>query len=124
MKKVLSLLVVFVLVFALASCASLESYEKKLDKAGYEVEVLTEDEIADFADEFGLDPEEFGVKGILNAEHEEDEEYIVIIECDSKDNAEKLAEDLDAVLALAGADAVVDGKFVLAGTEEAIKVVE
>lgn len=48
MKKILSLALVFVMMFALVSCGkSIDSLEKKLEKAGYEVAVVELDEPVD-----------------------------------------------------------------------------
>ena len=124
MKKIISLMLVLCMsALCFISCGSIESYEKKLDRAGYDVEVLDNEDVEEFASMLGLKSEDYKIKSALSAESEDEKENVVIFECDSKDTATKFAEDISKVLKYIPGDtkAESDGAFVLIGTEEAIK---
>ena len=124
MKKILSLSLVCVMLLAcLVSCGSLERYSKKLENEGYKIEVVNENEIKYYAEEMGLEVDETGVVSMLYAAKADGliPKVILIMECASKDAAEKIANEADSGLGLLGMRVVTEGKFVLAGTSSAVE---
>ena len=125
MKKILSISLVFVLLLAcFTACGSIESYQDKLEEAGYKVEVVEEDDIADYADDMGLDADKSAVVSMLYAVKAEGliPSMVVIIECASADAADQIADTADGGLGLLGMKVEVEGKFVIAGTTSAVEV--
>ena len=120
MKKILSFSLVVVLLLAcFTACGSIDSYASKLEDAGYTVEVVKEEEIAEYADDMHLDIEDAEVVSMLYAAKLPS--MVVIIECANSDTAAKIAETADG-LEFLGMAVEVDGKFVIAGTKSAVEV--
>ncbi|MBQ9805377.1 MAG: hypothetical protein IJW49_02555 [Clostridia bacterium] len=124
MKKILSLALVVVLLLAcFTACGSIDSYADKLEEAGYKVEVVEEDEIAEYADKMGLNADESAVVSMLYAAKADGliPSMVVIMECADSDAAEHIAETADGGLGLLGMSVEVEGKFVIAGTSSAVE---
>lgn len=120
MKKILSFSLVVVLLLAcFTACGSIDRYASKLEDAGYTVEVVKEEEIAEYADDMHLDIEDAEVVSMLYAVKLPS--MVVIIECADSDTAAKIADTADG-LEFLGMAVEVDGKFVIAGTKSAVEV--
>ena len=116
MIKLASLLLVVVLcVGILAACGGMGSYEKKLEKAGYEVEVAEEDDLKEFGEDIAIKSAIGGTKGT---------DMVAIYECASKDDATKLADAMKALASFGGVEVIQDGKIVIMGTEAGVAVVK
>lgn len=132
MKRITNLLLLLCLVvFCLASCTSLNSYEDNLGK-DYKVKIYEieddEDEIEDIAEDFDLDYEDYGIKAIIYAKDKDNSNPAYIIKCGSKKEAKELKSDLKDYINdefrydddFDEIDVVIDGKFVLVGYEDVI----
>ena len=128
MKRIFSLaIVVCMSIFCLASCASMESFEKNLKK-DYDIEIADLEAIEDLADEMDLDFDDYDVTEAMFGRHEDNGRIIYIIKCGSNAKAKKLLDDMDDTIKELDeyylsfkVDAVVNGSFVLAGAESAIE---
>lgn len=119
MKRVLSLvsllLVLVMCVFMFASCG-MNSYEKRLEKAGYEVEVADKDEL----EEINEEAEDYKIKGMLVAT--KGLNTVTITKFGSSKQAKEQAEDAqDYADSIPGFTVEIKGKYVIAGTEDAVK---
>ena len=123
MTKIVSLLLVVVLCVAmLAACGGMDSYAKKLEKAGYTVEVAEEDDLADSNEYLAL----MGIEGELTGglEAEKDSEGVFIYEFDKAATAEAFVEIMGGEYEDYGMKIEQDGKIVIMGTEAAVEVVK
>ena len=97
MKKILSLALVFVMMFAFVSCGkSVEDIEKNLEKADYDVTVLDGDLATAAAEAFlrGIDVEiEGDVVAVLRAS--KDDEYVQAIEFEKASDAKAVKKAYD-----------------------------
>ncbi len=106
-KKVLAIVAVIALVAILGVClvaCNAESYEKKLEKAGYDVEVV---------EDAGKDAE-----WMVMAKKKGSFDTVTIVKCTSLDDAkdaEKEAKDMG------GVSVYRTGKIVMVGTEQGVK---
>ena len=129
MKRIFSLaIVVCMSIFCLASCASMENFKKNLEKDYDIIETADYADIDDLADEMYLeDIDDYDVKKVMFATHEDNGRMIYIIECGSNAKADKLLKDMDDAIEEIDnyysfkVDAVVKGSFVLAGAKSAIE---
>lgn len=123
MKRILcfALTAVMLLVCLTACGKSVESYQKVLEEADYEVAVADEDEIKDFLDDFDLDEKDFEINAMLIAT--KGIKAVTIIEFKSSGDAEKFAEKADSaddVMSFFGGSIESDGKCVFIGAKAAI----
>ncbi len=114
-KKVISIIAIIALVAILATClvaCNAESYQKKLEKAGYTVTVVEADE--DDKEE-GIEWTVQAMKGIS--------EYVAVTKFASADDAKAAVEKAEAAGTLLGAEVIVKrtGSIVIAGTEQGVK---
>ena len=126
MKKILSLtLVIVMLLTCLTSCfQSIDNYAKKLEEAGYEVEIVEEEDIEDYAEDMGLDADKASVESMLYAMKSGlIPKVILVIECVSTEAAEEMAGAAEVVdkLSILGLSMEIDGKFVLVGSTSAVE---
>lgn len=105
-------LLVALCVLALASCG-VSSYEKRLDKAGYEVTVLDKDELK----EYNEADEDYDYKGILGATGK-DGNVVYVMKMKSKSQAKSIAAEFGTVN---GMTTETKGKVVFFGTEDGVK---
>ena len=126
MKKIIALLLLtLTLTISLASCSSMESYEKNLGD-DYKVDIYDEDEIEELAETFDIDADDYGISSIMEAKDKKKGYHAYIIQCKSSKEAEELVDDLDDIVKAMDkyysldVDAVADGKFVLVGNEDVI----
>ncbi len=124
MKKFIALLLLtLTLTISLASCTSMESYEKNLGD-DYKVDIYDEDEIEALAEIFGIDADDYGISSIMEAKDKYNGYYI--FQCKSSKEAKQLVDYLDVIVKTPDkysgfdVDAVADGKFVLVGNEDFI----
>ena len=120
MKLTSVLLLVVLCVGVLASCGGVGSYEKKLEKAGYEVEVVEKEDIDEANEAFKEAEEDYKIKAGLTAANE-DGEMVSITVFASKKQAESYADAMKGLASISGVKIEVDGKAVLVGTEDGIK---
>lgn len=106
-------LLVALCVFALASCG-VSSYEKKLDKAGYEVTALDKDELKEYNEE----DKDYDYKGILFATNGTDAVYVMKLK--NKTQAADVAKEQEGAM-IKGMVTEVKGKVVFFGTEGGVK---
>ena len=119
MKKVfLMSLCLLLAMLCLVSCASLKSYEKNLG-SNYDVYELDEDDIEDYGDNYDLDIDDYKIKKGIEAEHEDKGYSVLILQCGSSKKAEELENDLKKKTKYYEIER--DGKFVLIGSEKAVK---
>lgn len=118
-KKVISIVAIIALVAILGVClvaCNADSYAKKLEKAGYTVGKMTDEETAAFAEKYNLDTEIVwavgGTKGKDN---------VTILAFADKDDAESIANNLNKVVGIIGMKAEAKGKIVFVGTEQGVK---
>lgn len=120
MIKLASLLLVVVLcVGMLAACGGIDSYQKKLEKAGYEVEVAEEadiDKMNAMYEELGVD---YKIKGMLSAMNVEEMATVSIVQFASAGDAKKaLAEEEN----LDEDDYIRKGAVVIMGNEKGLEL--
>lgn len=121
MKKTLRIvslaLVSIMLVFVLASCG-MGTYEKRLEKAGYDVDVADEADLEELNELYVKLEQDYEAKAYLTAKKTELNsltfESVTIIKFASKKQATAYAEETDG--------AVQKGKIVIFGTEDAVDV--
>ena len=125
MKKILSLMLIFVMMLAMVACSKdpekvAEKAEEDLEDAGYEVEVIDFDE-----------PEpDTGCIKYLEAYNEDDGEYVMIFFFEDKDGAEEFYDSYMDELEGEGTyeeEEIMkkDGKIVyIASSEDALKIVK
>ena len=124
MIKLTSLLLLVALcVGVLASCG-VNSYEKRLDKAGYTVEVVNKDDLKAMNEKLDAleedDDIEYKLKAFLSAIDLEDGKYVEVAKFGSKKQAKAFAE--KRIEGLGMYEKVeVKGKFVVYGTEDGVK---
>ena len=115
MKRVLSIisltLVLVLCLFMFASCG-VKSYAKRLEKAGYEVEIATKDEVKEANEAFDG---EYKVKAGLSAQ--KDTDYVSITKFASKKQAKAYAE----AMKLPESAYEIKGACLIAGTAQGIK---
>ncbi len=119
MKKTLRivslLMVVAMCAIALASCG-IDSYKKNLEEAGYTVTVTSDEELKKLNEK----AEDYEVKAVLVAN--KDIIYnVTITQYASKKQAEAQAEVAKNLNKIPGVTVKVDGKFVIAGSDSAVK---
>ena len=119
MKKfrLLSLLLIVVLCVGMLTACGMNSYQKKLEDAGYTVEVVSQEELEEtnaMYEQMGID---ITIKGGLSAVKDLTS-YVSIIQLGSKSEA----EDLAASFKLIGMDYVIDGSYLITGDEEGLKL--
>lgn len=128
MKKIISILaLVCIMTLCLVSCGkSLESYEKNLGD-NYRITYLDDYEIDELADDFDVNADDYGIKGIMKAKSTSTGSYYAyIIECGSSNKAANLVDDLAYYVNLMDyyysfdVDAVTDSNFVLVGATSVI----
>ena len=103
-------LLVALCVLMLAACG-VNSYSKKLEKAGYEVTALNKDEIK----EYNETDSDYTYKGMLGA-IKADGNVVYVVKMKSKSEAKSIAKELGYK-----ATVEVKGKIVIAGTEDGVK---
>ena len=111
-KKVMAIVAVIALVAILGIClvaCNAESYEKKLEKAGYTVKSMTADEAKEDGAEWGVS----GVKGT---------DMVSVIKFANTDDAKEFEKNVPTV-SFGGDKVVVErqGKIVFYGTEQGVK---
>lgn len=106
------LLLVVLCVGMLASCG-ISSYQKRLEDAGYTVEVISDEDIA----EANENSDEYEIKASLTAY--KGLNSVTVTKFANADQAEKFADDADLVDLLG--DIEVEGSVVIMGTEDAVK---
>ena len=126
MKKILSVcLIAAMLLVALTACGpTIEDYVANLEEAGYEIEVVEEEEMDDYADEMGLEADEASVERMLyGMKSGTIPKVILIMECVSDEAAEEIASSASALdsLSFLGISVEVDGKCVLVGSTDAVE---
>ena len=118
MIKLASLMLVVVLcVGMLAACGGMGSYEKKLEKAGYEVEIAEADELEEINAMFETLGMDYEIKATISAEKGSD--YVEIAEFASAKQAKAYVDELGIA-----AEAVVKGSTVIIGTDAAVEIVK
>lgn|GEM_PF-2283102 len=120
MKKFV-LFIVLSSVFLLAACASLDTYESRLEDAGWDVETVTEEDLPGIIDEQEF-MDEVGISGILYATRGDlgDLEFGFVIEFTDSDDAIELYEFLSEETGEDYTDNIGRrGAFVFFGTSEA-----
>ena len=122
-KKVMAIVAVIALVAILGIClvaCNAESYEKKLEKAGYKATTYTGDDAKDEADsDADVEWVVVGVKAEISLASGLDGDFVTVIKFKNTDDA-KDAE-ADAIEGL-GKDCVYRiGKIVISGTEQGVK---
>ena len=125
MKKIVSLcLIAVMLLVCLASCGkSVESYVKTLEEAGYEVQIVREEEIDDYAEDMGIEADGASVKQMLyGVKNDLIPKVILIVECVSEEAANEIAASAGALdkLSILGVSLEVDKNCVLVGTTSAV----
>jgi len=128
MKKILSLcLVVVMLLVCFTACGKkLDNYAETLEEAGYEVEIVDEDEMEEYAENMGLDADEASAVGMVYAVKKSAiPKVILIVECESEKAAKRVAESADVIdnLAFLGLSLERDGTFVFIGSTSAVEEV-
>lgn len=115
MTKIASLLLVVVLcVGMLAACGGVSSYEKKLEKAGYTIEVAEKDELKEASEELAAMNIEGELKAAIEAQKGTD--MVMVYEFSKADAAESFASTMGALAGLGGMKVEQDGKIVIMGT--------
>ena len=93
LKSLLAVMLIAMMAFSFASCGvakTPEKAEKKLEKAGYEVEIIDdEDALAYYAERYDL--EKGDIECILEAE--KDSDYVLIIYCANRKAAKKIHDE-------------------------------
>jgi hypothetical protein len=97
----------------------MSDFKKNLEKAGYEVETIDEDEIEEMFEMINLDYADYKLEKMVVAVNSQRLLSITIIECSSSSKAEKLAEDLEGKATNTFCE--TEGAFVLLGSKEAIE---
>jgi hypothetical protein len=112
--RITSLLLVMLMCIAMLASCGIGSYEKRPEKAGYEVEVADKDDIAEMNEE----EDDYKVKAMLVAT--KGLNSVTIVKLASQKQAKELVEELD--------DSVFDvltierkGAVVFYGTEDAVE---
>lgn len=112
--RITSLLLVMLMCIAMLASCGIGSYEKKLEKAGYEVEVADKDEIAEMNEE----EDDYKVKAMLVAT--KGLNSVTVIKLASQKQAKELVEELDGSL-LDILTIERKGAVVFYGTEDAVE---
>ena len=123
MKKIIALLLLIcTFALCLVSCASLDKYEDNLGK-DYEIGKIKKAGINELADELDLDADDYDIESALMAEHKDKDYELYIFECKSSSKAKKFAKDIEDAFDEypSDLDVVQKGKFVLAGSKDAIE---
>ena len=92
----IAILCLAAMTFSFVSCGetTLLDFKKRLGN-DYEVSIYKGDsDMQKLLENFEIDIEEFEVAGVLHGEHKTEEQYIGIIECESKDAAAKVQKTL------------------------------
>ena len=118
MKRVLSIisltLVLVLCLFMFASCG-VKSYAKRLEKAGYKVEIATKDEVKEANEAFEEFDGKYKVKAGLTAQ--KDGDFVSITKFASKKQAKNYVE----ALKLADGSYEIKGACLIIGTAQGIK---
>lgn len=112
--RITSLLLVMLMCIAMLASCGIGSYEKKLEKAGYDVEVADKDDIEDLNEE----DDEYKVKAMLTAKKNVVNTVMVIKFASSK-QAKAYAEELEKI-DTSLTNTVVKGSVVITGTNDAV----
>ena len=124
MKKLLKMISVLAIVVVLGACliacnVNEETYKAKLEKAGYDVEVMTQDDIDEMMEAMPID---IGIKWAVDGKKGTDE--ITVICFDEKEQAEAYETLFNMVStdpAMAGIKVERKGAILFFGTEQGIK---
>jgi hypothetical protein len=119
-KKVISIIAIIALVAVLGVClvaCGASSYESKLEKAGYTVQTMTDEDIAEMNESTGLDLDiKWGVGGAKGTD------YVAVICFADEEQAEAVATFYNmASSILGGMKAETKGAILFFGTEQGIK---
>ena len=127
MKKILVFLLLLCLCLGLCACTSMDKMTSNL-RPNYEIETMSDQDLEDYAILLALDLDDYNIVSAIQATHKTRGTGVVIVECDSKNDAAKLAKDAaDIVEMLEYAygtaytfDVKTDGCFALFGETAAI----
>ncbi|MBQ3589412.1 MAG: hypothetical protein II980_03075, partial [Clostridia bacterium] len=108
--RITSLLLVMLMCIAMLASCGIGSYEKKLEKAGYDVEVADKDEIEKMNEE----DDEYKVKAVLTAQ-KNIVNTVMVIKFASSKQAKAYAEELEKI-DTSLTNTVVKGSVVITGT--------
>lgn len=114
--RITSLLLVMLMCIAMLASCGIGSYEKKLEKAGYDVEVADKDEIEKMNEE----DDEYKVKAMLTAQ-KNIVNTVMVIKFASSKQAKAYAEELEKI-DTSLTNTVVKGSVVITGTNDAVDV--
>lgn len=114
--RITSLLLVMLMCIAMLASCGIGSYEKKLEKAGYDVEVADKDEIEKMNEE----DDEYKVKAVLTAQ-KNIVNTVMVIKFASSKQAKAYAEELEKI-DTSLTNTVVKGSVVITGTNDAVDV--
>ena len=119
-KKIISIVAIVALVTVLGVCfvaCGASSYESRLEKAGYTVQTMTDEEIAEMTEGSGLDLDiKWGVGGTKGAD------YVAVICFADKEQAEAFATITNMASGIfGGMKAETKGAILFWGTEQGIK---
>ena len=122
MKKfrLLSLLLIVVLCVGMLTACGMNSYQKKLENAGYTVEVASQEEIDQANSMFEALNSDLKIKGGLSAV--KGTSYVSITELGSKSQAEDYVSLMGVAGMVEGEDYIIDGACIIMGDEEGLKL--
>ena len=118
-SAILAVLCVLALTLTFTSCATMNKYERNLEKADYSIESLSDSDIEDLFDEIDLDADDYGVKKVIYAMNDE-WDIVMIIKCRSIIDAYKLKIELEDVNGSVADMIQVKGSYCFVGSDDAI----
>jgi len=118
-KKIVSIIAIIALVAILGVClvaCNEETYVKRLEKAGYKVETMSQEDVDEFVQQSEIQLDlEWGVGG------EKGTDVITILGFGNKEDAEAFERIINMTSNITGMKAEVKGKVLFVGTEQGIK---
>ena len=117
MRKILSLIIfICISLLCFTSCDRLEEYEDNLRTAGYDIDLLDDEDI-DSILSFLNNGDDYKIKSGFAAEYWDYNEYVLVLECSSKSDASNLADEISKEI---GITVQSHGNLVFVGDENAI----
>ena len=119
-KKVISIVSIIALVAVLGVCliaCNESTYESKLEKAGYEVEVASQEDLEEMATEYSSLGVDMNIKWAVGAT--KGDEFVTVIAFETKEQAEAFANMVN--LTASDEKAETKGNIMFWGTAQGIK---